>query len=353
MDSMIFKIVDMKRITLILVAAVLIMSCENPIRMETKVHEDGSLDKTIVLEETDSTHITNNVFGIDSGWMVAVRIDSAKKKNKNHVIEFKKHFASVEDMNRELDQESDTLFRIKSSFDKRFRWFYTYVRYEETFRPIDRFKRIKSSDYFTPEDSLFIARLKGEGTAISKADSSFLENLNDRIFNQYASRGVFEEVMETIRDVMKKNSLEPKWLDSLNKYQDILYQGLKDDLQEGDTFLQAITDSLGIPMPASTAQDFEELSKEFNSRKDFMSYAQDGKYTVVVNMPWTITATNADSISGTKAFWKPLPTKFAINNYTMYTEARKMNVWAVIVSGVVILITIVSFVSRKSRKNSI
>jgi hypothetical protein len=343
----------MKKIAIVLFGfAGLLMSCENPIRMETQVNEDGSLNKTIALEKTDSNRISTNMFGanVETGWNVTSEQNPSEDSDKKFKITFQKKFASAEAINKELDSNIDSLFHIQSQFEKKFRWFYTYIRYSETFRPIDRFKLINPKDYFNLEDSLFIDRLPGEGTAISKADSLFLQQLNDKIFDHYAEDALFGEYYSILEEVIKRNTTDKKWLDTLARSKDFIYKQL-DDLEVDIDFAANLADSLGIPLPKEkSAQDFAALSKDINSRINFMSFARDGKYTNIIDMPWTVINSNADSVAGNKLYWRPLVTKFAIQEYTMFAESRRLNLWAVIAS--VLLVGLTAFVVLRSRARS-
>jgi hypothetical protein len=342
----------MKKIAVVLFgSAGLLMSCENPIRLETKVHEDGSLNKTIVLEKTDSNRITTNMFGVnaETGWNVASELNPSEDSDKKFKIIFQKNFTSVEAANKELDSGNDSLFHIRSQFEKKFRWFYTYIRYSETFRPIDRFKLINPKDYFNLEDSLFINRLPGEGTAISKADSLFLQQLNDKIFDHFAEDALFGEYYSTLEEVVKRNTTDKKWLDTLARSKDFIYKQL-DDMEVDIDFASKLVDSLGIPLPKEkSAREFAELSKEINSRINFMSFARDGKYTNIIDMPWTVVNSNADSVAGNKLYWRPLVTKFAIQEYTMFAESRRLNLWAFGVSLFVLGITVFLLIRTNRR----
>jgi hypothetical protein len=169
-------------------------SCGHNVSMETTVHEDGSLDKTIVLETEDTT---KNFLGInaESGWKTRThRIDSANKKsesNKKWSVVFQKNFTSSEEANIDLATPSDTLFRVSSTFDKKFRWFYTYLYYADTYKAINRMV-LPPHDYIVREDYAFIDRLPAEGQTISKADSFYLSELNKRIFDVYGLRAIYE-----------------------------------------------------------------------------------------------------------------------------------------------------------------
>ena len=343
----------MKTLNLIVLALLfitLLMSCENPIRLETIVHEDGSLEKTIVLEKADSLAIATNYFGVNEakGW--ALKREELKKdgEKSEFKIEFKKSFPSTEAVNKELDMESDTLFRIHSEFKKSFRWFYTYLRYSETFRPMDKLKLIKAEDYFTQEDKAFIDRLPGEGTAVSNADSIYLQFLNEKIYDHYATRGLFNEQFSILAQVVEQNSTDKKWLDTLKRNKEFLYRKME-SMDEEPSELIKIIDSLGIRLPQEKAtRDFIALSKPLNSRISFMAFAHDGQYTNIITMPWEVYDSNADSVAANTLYWKPLATKFAIQEYTMFAEARRLNGWAVALSLAIVALTLFLY-ARKNR----
>ena len=335
----------------LVVASAVLMSCENPIRMETIVHEDGSLDKTIVLKKMDSIGILYNYFGVNEakGWaMTAEEYQAGSTDKGKYKLQFNKSFPSAEAMNKELDIASDTLFRIHSSFQKNFRWFYTYIRYSETFRPIDRLKMVKADDYFNQEDRAFINRLPGESTAISKADSLFLQQLNEKIYDQYANQGLLNEQFALFTEVIKKNTSNNNWIDTLNRKKDFIYRKLK-DMEDDSLFVIKLAEILHIPIPREKAMnDFNRLVKDVKSRVGFMAFARDGKYENIIEMPWPVVHSNADSVAGNKLYWKPLATKFAIQEYEMFAVVRKINIWAIVTSVGIITATFIAFKRKRS-----
>jgi len=341
--------------------SMLLTSCENPITLETVVHEDGSLDKTIAFEKADSATALSNIFGINPssgldsarGWSlktVAVPIEhNGDQTGTKFNLVFKKHFGSANDANATLDTKVDSLFQVHSSFEKKFRWFYTYIRYTETYRPINRFKMLAASDYFNQEDFQFIARLPNEGQPISKADSIYLQILNTKIYDMYGTMAIFNEEYDILTRLVKKYNPDKKWLDTLRLKRDFIYRHI--EKMEGDfnTISIEMADSLKIPLvPREKAlADAKELSRGLNSRLSFMSFMKDGKFTNIITMPWTVVKSNADSVSGNKLFWRPPVTKFSFTEYEMYAESRKMNTWVVVASGGFVVLTLAAWLRRK------
>ncbi|MEK6780383.1 MAG: hypothetical protein AABY93_01675 [Bacteroidota bacterium] len=342
-------------IIMLVLGTLLFSSCENPMIFETDVHADGTLDKTIMFEKGDSVLINKNIFGIDStkGWsgkivaLPAEKTETGSDKVQYKIL-FKKRFASVDQLNNELNSTSDTLFHIHSTFEKKFRWFYTYITYTEAFQPINRFKMLSPADYLNEEDNQFIDRLPGEGKAISKADSLYLQMLNVKIGEYFTNMAIFNEEFEILTELVKRSNLENKWMDTLVRKKEFIYNHIEKMKGEPDFALQ-MADSLHIPLNRESAiKDSPILAKDLNSRISFMGFANDGKYINIINMPWTVVNTNADSISGNRLFWRPLVTKFLFKEYHMYAESRKLNLWALLVSGLIILLTI--FFWRRSLK---
>ena len=356
----------MKRFSLTAAALTLLLalsSCEQKIKVESVVHPDGSIDRSIVLSEADSDKIDRNIFGASRvrGWETSIvplenKGDSVKDKKKKNTLSFHKHFPSVAAANAEMNSDTDTLFRIRSGFERKFRWFYTYINYSDTYIALNHFRMVKQEGYFTPEDYAFIERLPAEGKSISKADSLYLSTLNTKIFDQFATRALFEEYFQVLVQVVQKNKLDRQWIDKLNRQKEAIYSQLvkKGGDSLDDNFMVTwLIDSLHVPLANLVAlKDNHELSSGLEKRINFVSDANEGKYTHIVKMPWAVVATNADSVNDTELFWHPPVTKFLLTDYTMYAESRRLNYWTLILSGVVMVATAFVFFKRRTTKAS-
>ena len=88
---------------------------------------------------------------------------------------------------------------------------------------------------------------------------------------------------------------------------------------------------------------------DIEKRLEFLSEAYSGKYVHTIKMPWDVVKSNADSVVNNQLFWRPPVVKFLLSDFTMSATARRMNVWAVVVSGMIIALTVVMFVYRGKR----
>ncbi len=316
-------------------------SCEHRVEMKTVVHENGSLDKKIVLLSKEQKQDTNNYFGIGTkqGWEVSVdstqsiassKEDSSKKETK-YTYSFSKSFQSDDIANNELATPSDSLFRVTSKFEKKFRWFYTTYLYSDTYHAINRF-RLSANDYLTEVDFQFIDNLPAEGKPITKADSLFLNKLNERIFDHYANRAYFEEYFQLLTDLASASQRE-----KLVRHQESIYKLLsdKDSKLDSDPW-PSLLDSLGIGIDVSSSE-YRTRKTWAESKFNFMSWASEGKYKHAIALDGEIVNHNADSVAGNEFCWTPSYLKFAFKDYTFFAETKKPNIPAWVVSILVLL----------------
>lgn len=329
-------------------------SCEFDIATETTVYPDGSLDKTIAVEKTDSA--TNFLFNV-STWGKSILekertpapINSSKslsKKEFDTFTSFHKKFGSVEEVNTELSVLSDTLLQVTSQFEKKFRWFYTYITFSETYHKLNKMK-LNPQDYFTQEDTTFINRLPAEGQKISKADELYLKLLHDKIFDEYGEKALYDEWVELALIVVNTQS----GIDSLKKHTNDFREALEkidEKKVDEDKLLLATLDSFKISIDHSKVAEFQKSQQKFWKKMGFISTASDGKFVNRINLPWDVVKTNADSVSGNSLFWAPPTIKFLLKDYTMYGECRKLNWWAVIVSLLIVGFTGYLFVRKRN-----
>lgn len=332
-----------------------ISGCDHSVMTGTTVHDDGSLDRVVVLYDTDSAHVSGNFMGVSGagGWTATLEPGTKSKSEKgkeDHVnATFTRHFDSVADANREMNRDTDTLFQIRSSFERENRWFYTYMEYSDTYRSLDRFKGVPKENYFTKEDYAFIDRLPAEGKPVTKADSLYLARLNEKIFDVYGARTIFEELFSGMLSTLDEYRVAPFWKDSLRRQKETIYKSFVNDgnSKEVKDELLAVIDHYKVPLPDPGRESIVKRSATMERRLEFISNVYSGKFQHRIRMPWAVVSSNADSVKGRELFWNPPVTKFLLNDYVMTARARKMNIWAVVISAGVVLLTIGLFFFRR------
>ncbi|MBI3219401.1 MAG: hypothetical protein HYZ44_07805 [Bacteroidetes bacterium] len=327
-------------IAAVVFGVVSLTACEHQVAVRTSVHEDGSLDREIRLTSEDPKISKQNYFGCSDqiGWTLisdslhvkSTASDSSKNKEKKHTVIFRKSYSSVADANAETSSSLDTLFHLSSKFEKHFRWFYTIYRFEDTYHPINRF-RYPITDFLTATDFQFIENMPAEGKPISKADSLFLTKLNERIFDHYFTRAYMDEYFQIFMQIA-----DPTQIQKLKANEKSLFDVVsKKDINFDNNPFPKLLDSLGIKIDMST-EEFKHLDKGVESKVNFMSWASEGKYLHNIHMPGEIVNHNADSVAGNEFYWKPSYLKFAFKDHTFFVETKKPNIWAWVVSLIVI-----------------
>jgi hypothetical protein len=345
-------------VMLLVSCAVGFMACEQHVTTESVVSSDGKIDRSVVFARVDSAKAVENIFGLNAanGWDVTMEPNTAGNDDPRHQrydIKFTRSFANAGEANEVMDpKDNASVFKIRSDFSKRFRWFYTYLRYSDTYVSINRFRFLDQNDYFTVEDMAFIDRLPAEGKPISKADSLYLENLNAKIIDFYAVRAIYEENFQSFVAALKHNGTPQHWLDTVLHvkeafYKEVFAQKDSDDLE--DEFVFRLLDRYPLPVDQEKVKkDYLEMNTDATERVDFMTDCIEGPYTHIIRVPWSILESNADSVQGNVLMWKPPVVKFMLRDYTMYAEGREMNTWAVALSAAVIVITLVLVFRRKN-----
>jgi hypothetical protein len=206
-------------------------------------------------------------------------------------------------------------------------------------------------DYLTREDFGFIERLPAEGQVITKADSLYLSRLQEKIFDVYGLRAIYESYYQMNEKLILESGLDERWLDTLKKHKENLYHQLADKKDLPEDFIYKAMDSLGIPFPYDKMRNrYDELYEREDAVTSFINHASEGKYTHIINMPWDVVRTNADSIYDKRLQWNPPSIKFLLNDYSMYAESRKINLWAVLVSVAIVVVS-ASLLWRRIKKN--
>lgn len=326
-----------------------LISCEKSYLLETKVHPNGAIDKSITLLGVKPEAVNYNVFGVlpEEGWQQKSEEVKSKEKNdaSSYNISLSKHFPDVASLNQALNQKSDTLLAIEAAFNKEFRWFYTYYSYSDTYHYANRLERVDPANYFTPEDFAFIDRLPREGAPITKADSIYLDQLNAKMTDKFASDAYFSESMDTLVSIMSTHGIEQSLISRFKSKRTELFEKLLKEQSEPDLLLSADT-ILGTKLSAPIREEYTSFKNGLDKRLQFMSGIIDGKFSNIIEMPGEIVSHNADSVVGSRLFYNPSPVKFLLKDYTLHAESRTINLWAVIVSVIFVLATVALLVRR-------
>ena len=334
-------------LTLLCAACFSLFSCDKELQVTSKLNSDRSLDRTVAIADKDSSAYDHNIFGIQAknGWQVE---SSALNDTSDQVFSvLTKHFPSIEAANKEMNVANDTLLQIDSKLESRFRWFYTYHRYTDTYPALNRFRHKNIRNYFTQEDLAFIDRVSdGE---LGQADSLFLEYIGDKIFEGFATYAWIGEIEQTIYSVLDEVGLSTiKSTINVSRLLDEDESLFDDDLDD----IVPLSKKLGVPVDTlGIANLLSARYLEVEQRINFMGNATSLELVHMIEVPGAIIETNALQVYANKATWSPRIIKLCLQPYTMYAEYRTLNWWAIIISAIAVLSGFV-FVLRPRQRPS-
>jgi len=330
----------------------------------TRVNKDGSCVRAIGefdprnFKGIDSL-INDLPVPVDGSWNLDTINDSTAYISKR--------FESVEDMNSMYARDSSTLSRCKRKVElkKEFKWFYTAFKYYETYggvlTEIPLNKYLLDTEIQTWKSGSTEKYLKSTGLE-SKSAKSLDENVEERLDywlhdNIYSM--AFDDIIN-LADSMKlidKETIDLDYvkdtiknqMDEESKWVNIFDDGGQMSIEDFIDLVSSFTKIDSI----STIDLKQQVLKENLADKyeDEVLFGLTEEYDHLVMMPGLLVDTNADGIHGDTLNWDININKYIDSDFVIYAESRITNLWAYVVSAVIIVLAgIIPFLSRFRKK---
>ncbi len=356
----------MKKI-LWIIPAIALYSCE-PGNMTTIVHEDGSCERVFVAKANDAFikgDSANNPFpvSIDKNWKVEWQYNGEEKLNqwpltnwarqpqdsaKEIKVYATRKFTSVNEManNFRFNTKSKWNDLIpKPVFEKKFRWFYTYYSYSETYPRLPIKFPLPMENYMSKEEAdYWLTGMPGFEKGMSGMDLfEKLGNIKDK-FETWASANAWELQYSTLILYLDQFPGNPG-AEKMLAVRDSIYKTINEENKEdykvkniGEVLNRYFKTTAFTPLLNEQNQISKEINNpaEIEKLNDYTSTFF--KYRLV--MPGNLLTANGmiqqDTIS-----WNLDATKMLNSDYTLTATSKKMNLWAVIVSAVIVILALV------------
>lgn len=316
--------------------------------VKTTVSDDGSCERTIAVT-ADSGQVPRTMLPLpaDAAW--AIRWEKREGKG-GFLWTASKHFPGLEALAAEKAMlEQPGKIRIDVEAGRSFRWFYTYVRYRETYRRFTPLNRVPPGEVMTGEE---IRRFtSGEGG----------DSLGTKV-QEWKTRNYIDFFLHTLDTLMTAKSSPPvpaeqvrsAWravthtLTSGKGIEEVLAgfvpgAGKKDLFRDSSRTLsptgseamrRIFVKAMGTPsarlLPLEQAWDRAVRYAEQTSEEE-----PGGEFENVLMLPGLFLETNAGSLKGNTAVWSFKRDQIELADYVMEAESRVVNTWAFIVSGAV------------------
>ena len=353
-----------------LVGALLLTSCYQPkVVMKTTVHEDASMPCTreVLYSNVMSQEMRDSLWGkTNVGWSQplpeCLNVDAFFNSHTDIgegdtvTTSFSKFFESVEKMCEETPLLlNGTKMRSEAKLDKRFRWFYTEYTFTETFYCVgDTFKlpvtdyadKAEISYWFTGRPNLVEGMSGAEALEkLSDMEPKITRWLNDNLF-----KTGFDFIVENYDSIANPPVSKERFIELQDSLVHFIMAGEEDILTaRPDDKLREFFHSNAYAMFFDEDNPLgEKLNKEFMNRLNIFWF--NVPYTL--SMPGKVTDAGNGTLQPDGTVLYPFTGERLIpQDYTITATSRKTNVWACVVSVLIILLALGSFLwGRRSYK---
>jgi hypothetical protein len=329
--------------------------------VNTTVNKDGSITREYIVTG-DSSHIFDGSLMIPSGsqWHITGLFEDDNKQkdasDKQYTYTASRKFNNVAAFREWLasDTASNTI-KIKVDLKRRFRWFYTYYEYTETYPMTFAFKKVPVDNLlteieqsvlmedgrtvFSPIEKRMIWKRDTLSFKYNHADSVEMKRIHDYCDGK-RDYWMAASIVTEFTDILKSNFInDPSIADITNElsqhielirdkafsFDDSLLKML---IFVGDSLTQSKKLSAFYMHNPLVFSDFEYKVKIVDEK----DYSDDYEY--YLNMPGQVYSTNAFERDLIRMKWKFGPMQFFMKDFEMKTESRVTNVWIMVFTAI-------------------
>ena len=341
----------MKTRYLFLGLAMLIMALSacREITVRTTVNNDGTFTRMITVSgDSNEVFKMDLPYPLDTSWAMTSKKDTAGKEK--FIVTYTKHFRDSQELEAEIGRDTSWKKQLVRHLDirKRFGFFYSYIEYKEVYSAANPFTLLPFKGYLSPEDISWLTR---RHPIQSPSDSAKSKAAEDKALN-YIVESATAEVEKILADgILKLN--DPR-LDAkrVSEFRDSIRIALATDkMKEGVSFIDAYRRWTGKPAADRLKEVQPPLFSDFEKKTRFLeNLLMMEEFHAEAGMPGLITATNSSALSGNRVSWDLFPMAFLLEDYPMTAESRVINVWAFILTGMVLLGLVILLVIKSLKK---
>lgn len=335
-------------------------SCVSHHKIATSINADGSCLREIYAQG-DSAFLAGSLehnpymFQLDSSWQLTP-LENGKQhetRSAEYNVKISKTFHAINEISASLQFEEDVrpLAAPTETFQKRFRWFFTYYTFKAVYPCIADKIPVSVAGYMSREEQMLWFR--GDFSAYRGLNGMELKAEMDKIekrFLTWHSRNIYEAYFEAICDFEKRRNSSP-YISQLAAAKDALFLMVEKecDLTESeqvDTIYRVLdkyfktsyfSDSYKQNKPQ--IDKLCESKREYTFRLEEALFAKDIEYALTI--PGKLVDANAPPAAQDTLTWKVTAVRLLTDDYQLTATSRKANTWAFAV--VVLLIALSAY----------
>ena len=375
------------RLLIIVAAAALLMtSCStDDERMLTIINEDGTCSREMTFHPSQeyamaplNEPIQNNGLYYTPDWertwsvvgdsvrhacpMTQQQWDSlqnvsAEKNEPNKILmHTKRHYQNVSEMSDSLTQAVRHLFKATASLDKHFKWFYTDYTYKETLAitdieyifsiPLDRFVSADTASYWFTGQPNLAAGLTGA------EQKQLLDGIEPKIsqwFNACTMSFVYAQASLRYDEVKNPPVSKEQYLalkDSIVMSTAVRNMDLFSDISQVSKIIKDFYHSDAYTPLFSDSTKWERLLEtKYKSYENLVTM----KPTLDYVMPGKVIDAGDGVVDGNMVHYKFSGERLIPHPYDVTITSRVTNVWAFVVTILIVLLAIGSFMYKRKK----
>lgn len=271
----------------------------------------------------------------------------SKGKENSFTAILRLDFASVKEMHEKFKMKKShewSKMKVNHALEKKFRWFYTYYKYSETYPQLKTDFKIPIDKYMTNDEASFW--FTGQPNIVQGMNGieirEFVGKLEDA-YNIWYGLNVWSNEFDVLVKNYDKIEIKPVSVERLKELRDTIFFSIKekDKYEMKDVLNQYFKTTAFSPLWQGDSSVMRKYEKGAENQEYMSYFSKDFNYKLI--MPGKIiSAINAVQHSDTLS-WKLTAYRMAVSDYTIEAQSRKSNIWAFIVTGLILILAVGSF----------
>lgn len=271
-------------------------------------------------------------------------------------VVLRKNYASVNEMANQFKFKKShdwSKMKVNYSLEKKFRWFYTYYCYKETYPKLVTNFEIPIESFMTKEESQFWFTgqpdiLRGmNGVEIREYVGKIEDN-----FNKWYAQNMWNQEYKCLVSNYSKIKNKPVDIETLELLRDTIFKTVKDyeniEMKHIlNNYFKTNEFTVLWKGDGSPMKKYEDSLDE----QEYMTYFSESfNYKLV--MPGKVKLPENAIQQGDTLVWTLNAYRMALDDYTIEAQSRKTNIWAFILTGLILIVAIGSFIWKPKKISS-
>jgi hypothetical protein len=321
-------------------------------KVKTTINSDGSCQRMISMK-LQSKSLPERAFPLPgTGWLVEWRESGDTSLPYEYAAT--KTFNTPEELHNEYLTDSLTkAMRIDVVIQKRFRWFFTYLDYRETYFYQNPYGRVPISNYLTPEEITRYQQSEKNDTLDAKVQSWIERDQFEEFYAHLVGEAQRTNDPAIPASLLRENKERFSYLltryDSVSKAKNnIIDKTLPEDQIMLTIFNNVARDIFGEPVAEKLHPTVINIVSTIQAKEKMTAFPDTWEYNTI--MTGLLLESNSSSIQGNSVTWKFTPNQVKVAPFEMRASSRVVNVWAFIVSAAFLLLLVLTFVIAGIRR---